>query len=229
MRDLASLEAVALATGIEFYTQPDPGDINEPAYRQALRHAVDVAESGAGGWGSPQCSDAVFGTVGGRAAYLFAVLRAHAGLNQDDVVALAESITVEQWGKLDRYAFGVDFLREIVERVDREIGITIYPDEAVPWSKAVIETWKASGLTIEQIGDLTLPAFRLIRSGGDTAAAWGEFDLDNSGEAYQVYTESVAPRREAFYNEGKPGAVAWNEWEKLLPVYAESNGHGEMN
>lgn len=216
VRDVATLEnVVRVAVAQDFVIRTDY-DFDNSEDRQAIREAIERIERSDYEFGSDNFAHVIFSTIGGRAAFLLAALRADQ-IDNVTALALAESISDDQWNRLDQLAWGVDAQAMLCKRVDEAVGLQRPDSEMVPWPQAVIETWQSTGLSLEAIGDLTLPALRVIRSGGiPPQDSFG----DDSIRAREAYA-----KRTAFYREGQPGheAIAWHEWHKLI-THPEGNG-----
>lgn len=210
IRDLVDLEALAINAAPNVWQQPPDGDLDDPEYRAALRAMVDAAERYVGGWCSDWCATVVFGTQAGMATVLTMVLRRHR-LTFEECMPLASAATVEEWEAVQRVAFGACPLQSAIDRVDREIGLDTFAESGVPIVKAIVETWQATGLPLKAIYNLTIPAFRTIRAGGEPQNPWGitgeEAPItENSGNDPQ------ARRRGDFYADRTPLVGSWKEW-----------------
>ncbi len=201
--DLADLEAAAIDCEADRLEAPAPGDMSDPAYRASLRNAVDIAERVAPGWGGAHCHEFVGSTLVGRAMFLEAALR-HDGLTFADAVLLVPTVTESQWGTIDQIAFGGGPLSSLVQRVDRELGIDAASIVTVPWTQAIVETCQAWGLTLDQVGGMTIAQIRALRSNGEPEDAWGAVDTEfEMGPDSKAPDDSISKVRHAFYHEDR--------------------------
>jgi hypothetical protein len=192
--DLADLEALSYtAWGNPAELLPDK-DEDTPEGRQALKDALDLAEAGPASWRTttdPQLASAT------TLAFLRSVLRAHEDLTDSDFSTLAHQLTPKQWTRLYRVAWGVDPVREIIQRIDTLLGFPPEPCDGVPWCVAIAELANETGWTLEQIGQIPLPASNLMRNGGKPVDPW------DSGPESPIIGDVGSPlqkAREAFFN-----------------------------
>ena len=193
--DLADLEALAFANWSNPAESLPDKDVDTPEHRQALRDALDLAEAGPPPWRTTDNHQLASVTT---LVFLRAVLRAHE-LTNDDLVALARTLTPKQWQRLYRVAWGVDPVREIVQRIDTFLGFPPDAGDGVPWGRAIAELIEQTGWTLEVIGQIPLPALNLLRNGGKPIDPWDvgpELSLD--GEIGSPLQKA----REKFFKEG---------------------------
>ena len=193
--DLAAMEAVAVS--MEPMPAIPEGDIDDPDYREQLRALRKAYGDEAPEWGDDNCQAFVFGTTGGRAMVLQAVLREHE-LDDAEALGLAESLTPEEWQHVNRVAWGTDPVVGLLRYVDRLIGVPEQNTDGVPIAVAVCETAASLGVVPNDLAGMTLPEFRLIRAGGDMDNLSEYSDADVDG--WRFYEQEVAPRRAAFWH-----------------------------
>ncbi len=209
LRDLAALESVVAELC------PDPLADLDPAaadYPERLKALYD------GTWpppiGSAEADAVLLGSDGGRAAFVLTVCRLQADMNAERALELARADDPPGWSELTRIAFALprrDLWAEVVRLIDAHLGIEPFAaapelpeasDEPITWPEAVAETCEAYGLTIDQVGDLTLGQWRALRSGGKAPVRSEPVPADPE------LAESVAKARWAFWWDKPPAMPA---------------------
>ena len=198
LADLADLEALAYAA----WPNPAEGlpehDEDTPEHRQRLLKAMDDAEAGPPSWSStenPRLASLVTLT------FLRAVLRDHPGLSEEALERLAGQLDQRQWQRIYRVAWGVEPAREVLVRIDTLIGFPPDTPAGVPWSEAVAQLIEQTGWSLEQIGQLTLPAANLIRSGGKPLDLW-DSGPEQPFDGTTLLNHNLHAARERFFNLG---------------------------
>lgn len=203
LRDLADLER--WAAGRLQMTPPVPAD--GPGRRAALAAAYEAAERGCGGLGSPEIG-AALASPEGTAVQLWLGLRRHnPGLDRADCLELAERVTLDEWDTFARVAWAVHPLDALGEAIDREIGAAMPrrrgPADPAAWGKSLWAVIEATGWTLEQLGELTLPQWDVVRTRGE--ARHGHCDLSPEdlppGVPWRLVERDVVRPRSEFWRE----------------------------
>lgn len=200
LRDLAEFEALAALIAPDPFAELPDATIDTPETRRAFRAAMEAAESVSAGWGGQTCYRTIMGTVGGRAAFLAAVLRP-VGMTVTEAAELVPMVTPDEWERIDRLAFGLDPSAELVRRADAILGIAPWEGRgSSSWAQAVAEVCELIGKAPHEIADMTLPEFRALRCRG-VSDPWKCGGTEDDEAAWSAY---VNPLRFPFWNDPLP-------------------------
>lgn len=169
IKDLAALEHFAI--------KHVAGRLPHDAELQSLREQA----RGAGRQFMPTLNTtlglkAVFGTVEGRTLFLLLALRGTPGIDAKECQIIAEGATPQEWGEIDRVAFGLERMprEELHRRILQSLGVKPYRDaldslprvgEDSPLALAVLDAIRCRwGKTFDSVGEMPLSALIALRA-----------------------------------------------------------------
>jgi hypothetical protein len=169
VRDLADLEAVAASLW------PNPADeLADGLDADTLRSLADRAEDGWPASGSLTFHDVASNMLVGRATVLVGVLRTQ-GIDMEQAAAIAETATPEQWRRVERVAWGVDPMSEVIAAIDRYLGVTKSAGEGCSFAEAICALATSLRRLPIELADVTLPELIYIGEKGKRSETmiWG--------------------------------------------------------
>jgi hypothetical protein len=197
LADLAILACQAWARPVA----PD-ADPSTPEGAAAWRAACDAAEPPPPDWGSDACTTVALGTTPGRLAILGAVLRDH-GLSFEDVQAVAEQMTADEWAAVVAVAFASDPREEVEARLNLALGVPPFkPEKRRTLAEAVASAAVELGCAPSALGEWTVAEWREYQQGGKAAELFMGPDPETDPERFAHYEAEVQPRHEAFFSGG---------------------------
>lgn len=179
LRDLFALADIAAGEppGLPEW---DPAD---PACRRALRDAYDAAEA----W-PPPWSEAL--DTGEGAIYVLCACLRDEGLTAERAAGMLAGFDDSDRARLMAVAFGNDPAATAADAIDRAIGVAACGERG-SWPRAVAQFWADhAGLSEAALLDVSLPMFRLARSGGERTVV----DPDSPGEIQEMRARFWADR-----------------------------------
>jgi hypothetical protein len=160
LADLAILACQAWARPVA----PD-ADPSTPEGAAAWRAACDAAEPPPPDWGSDACTTVALGTTPGRLAILGAVLSDH-GLSFEDVQAVAEQMTADEWAAVVAVAFASDPREEVEARLNLALGVPPFkPEKRRTLAEAVASAAVELGCAPSALGEWTVAEWREYQQG----------------------------------------------------------------
>jgi len=196
LRDIARLQAwlaVARPCPLEA-ARPGLDSAEGEARRAMLVELYAACEAWPIRYGSAEGA-ALLSTRAGAVAWLAVVLaRAEPTPTDDEVAALAGSLSPDEWRRLAAVALDSDPLDELVRMIDPPEAESGEADD-LNWGEAFSDVAESTGWTFDAIADLTLAQWVAIRTGGTAERG---ASAPREGESVG---EAAARRRRLFFGD----------------------------